>query len=425
VTRPAVTIADSRRGRTMLLVVCVAAFLCTTNGLSTTPFLLLMSQEFQTDLFTITLPIGLSNIAWAIASLFSGQWADRFGRKPMLLLGQSLLMLSAIGTALSQDVVSLTLWRLANGLAGGAQMPAIYASASDLVPPSRRGTALGWVVTGQSLGLVIGTPICATLGAFAGWRWGVAVIGLAALGVIAAIAVTAPTSRGGPVRARHEGPGVWSLVRHPRIATLFASSAFERVCYASAVTFFATFLLSSYSFPLEWLGPALTLVALGNLIGGQIGGRLTDRLERKYPLIVICLLLNAVLALPMLATTPGPAISVALGFGYTLANAVVRPPLMWMMSELSSEARGAVLGFNVFVASGGWLIASLVGGWLIASSGFSSLGFLTASCALMSAAMGALSGWLASRRSSEASPVPSAHRMRDASAPGVARSEIR
>jgi predicted MFS family arabinose efflux permease len=227
------------------------------------------------------------------------------------------------------------------------------------------------------------------------------------------------------VRARREGPSIWALVRSPRIATLFASSAFERVCYASAVTFFATFLLSSYSFPLEWLGPALTLVALGNLIGGQIGGRLTDRLERKYPLIVICLLLNAALALPMLATTPGPAISVARGFGYTLANAVVRPPMMWIMSELSSEARGAVLGFNVFVASGGWLIASLLGGWLIAVSGFGSLGVLTAGCALVGAALGALSSRLTGRSTFEGSPDRSAHPLLDASAPGVALSEIR
>jgi predicted MFS family arabinose efflux permease len=385
----------------VLLVVCAAAFLSTTNGLSTTPFLLLMSQEFQTDLFTITLPIGLSNIAWAFSSLLSGQLADRFGRKPMLLLGQTLLMFSAIGTALSQDVVSLTLWRLANGLAGGAQMPAIYATASDLVPASRRGTALGWVVTGQSLALVIGTPLCATLGAFAGWRWGVGVIGLLAILVIAAIASAVPGSAAASVRARRDGPELWSLVRRPRIATLFAASAFERVCYASAVTFFATFLLASYSFPLEWLGPALTFVSLGNLIGGQIGGRLTDRLERKFPLIVICLLVNAALALPLLGTTPGAAISVGLGFAYTLANAVVRPPLMWMVSELSSEGRGAVLGFNVFVASGGWLIASLIGGWLIAASGFGSLSVLTAGCALVSAGFGALSAYLTSRRGRE------------------------
>ena len=46
-----------------------------------------------------------------------------------------------------------------------------FAAASDLVPASQRGKALGWVMTGQSMSLVLGTPLVTYLGAQAGWRF--------------------------------------------------------------------------------------------------------------------------------------------------------------------------------------------------------------------------------------------------------------
>ena len=47
-------------------------------------------------------------------------------------------------------------------------MGTVFATVSDHVQPSRRGSALGWVMTGQSLSLVLGVPLATLIGAQAG-----------------------------------------------------------------------------------------------------------------------------------------------------------------------------------------------------------------------------------------------------------------
>jgi hypothetical protein len=59
---------------------------------------------------------------------------------------------------------------------------------------------------------------------------------------------------------------------------LLRSVALERVCYASVVIFFATYLRLTYNPPPEFLFWALALAALGNVFENQLGGRLSDRL---------------------------------------------------------------------------------------------------------------------------------------------------
>jgi len=66
-----------------------------------------------------------------------------------------------------------------------------------------------------------------------------------------------------------------------------------------------------------------------------------------------------------------------LGFAYTLANATSRPALLTLLSHVSVEARGAVLGLNITFASVGWVAATALGGYVLAVAGFAALGALT------------------------------------------------
>ena len=93
---------------------------------------------------------------------------------------------------------------------------------------------------------------------------------------------------------------------------------------------------------------------------------------------------------------PGVAVSVALGFAYSLANSAGRPALMATLSEVPAGVRGAVLGLNVTMSSVGWLGAAALGGWLVAGQGFESLGLLTAAAA-GTGALFALVAWRAGR----------------------------
>jgi DHA1 family inner membrane transport protein len=170
----------------------------------------------------------------------------------------------------------------------------------------------------------------------------------------------------------------------------------ERVCYAGVVVYFATYLLTSYAVSLQELAIALALIAIGNLVGNFVGSYLTDRLPGRLLLAAASLVITGALALPMLLGQPGVAISIVLGFAYTFVNALGRPPLLASMSEVSNEARGALMGLNITFSSFGWLGAAGLGGWLIVAYGFPSLGILTAITGVAGGVLAALS-WLLGR----------------------------
>ncbi len=59
-------------------------------------------------------------IGLALAQVFYGPMADRFGRKPPLMVGLALFMVASLGCALSGSVEALTGWRVLQAMGGAA-----------------------------------------------------------------------------------------------------------------------------------------------------------------------------------------------------------------------------------------------------------------------------------------------------------------
>lgn len=369
-----------------------AAFLASTSGVVITPFLLTMADDLGTDLAGISLLVALNNLTWAGSALATGRLSDRFGRKPIILIGLSGLATCSFGAALAEDYLSMAFWRVAIGLSCGMQSPTTFAAASDMFPAAKRGRALGSLMTGQSMAIVLGAPLSALIGSISSWRWSVAALGFAAVVLLLALIALLPRHQPRAMAGEHREVGLGRLIVRPHVWTLFCASALERVCYASAVVFFATYLITTYEVPLQWLAGALIVIALGNVVGAQIGGRLADSVRAKHTLLAGAMVCNGALAIPLLMAAPGVVASIGLGLLYNLANAIGRPSLTWLISELSRQSRGAIMGFHIMITSTGWLAASALGGYLISVYGFGALGLLAAACGLGSALFAALAG---------------------------------
>ena len=59
-------------------------------------------------------------IGLALAQVFYGPMADRYGRKPPLLVGLALFMLGSLGCALAGSAQALTGWRVLQAMGGAA-----------------------------------------------------------------------------------------------------------------------------------------------------------------------------------------------------------------------------------------------------------------------------------------------------------------
>ncbi len=380
----------------MLVALCFATFLATGNDTILAPFLFQIAEDLGTDLAAAGNLVAILSVTWGIASVTAGTLSDRFGRRPLLLFGLIVSVASFFGVGLAGSYAQAVAWRFVGGIGGGAYMGTVFAAVADRFPPAERGRALGWIITGMSLSLALGVPTVTLVGGIAGWRGALFAQGTATLLAVAAVWLAVPRMASRRVERTEPRPSTLALLR-PWVVALLAAGTMERLCYAGVVVFLPSFLLASYGVSLQVLALALFVVALGNLVGNIAGGQLTDRLPSRSLLFAASLAVTGGLALPLLLWQPGAQFSVALGLLYSLANAIGRPALLASLSEVSGEARGAVLGLNITFSSFGWLGATGVGGWLIARHGFEGLGLLTAGTGLAGALL-AVVAWLCGPR---------------------------
>jgi len=368
----------------MLGSLSLAAFLASSSAVSRAPFLLDMARDLETDLTAVANLMSITSVSWGVISLVAGTASDRFGRKTILATAFMTLSVSIIGLALASSFLSAAAWSLLAGFGGGAFMGTVFATVADHVPGARRGRALGWIMTGQSLSLVLGAPLATLIGAQLGWRGAHVVQGVVSLLVGVALWLTVPR-RGSFQASSREAAAAAPLrtVLEPRILSLLMAGTTERICYGAMAVYLATFLIATYSVALQELALALLLVTLGNLIGNVLGSQIADRTPSREVVFAGSLVLTAAVAVPLFVWTPSLALSIVLGFAYTLANAIGRPSLLASLSAVPEAVRGTVLGLNVTFNSVGWISAAAIGGWLIATAGFGALGLLCAGVSIL------------------------------------------
>jgi len=124
--------------------------------------------------------LGSALYGTVVGSLFGGWPTDRFGRKRTLLFIGFLYLISALGSALAQDVVSFILARALGGLGIGISTVVAPLYISEIAPSRHRGLLAGMFQFNIVLGIVIAflsNALLANVGVDA-WRW---MLGVAAV----------------------------------------------------------------------------------------------------------------------------------------------------------------------------------------------------------------------------------------------------
>ncbi len=373
----------------LLAASCLGMFAASCSGSTRAPFLLAMAEDLGTSLPLVANLMALTSVAWGVSSLIAGAGSDRWGRRPFLIGGPIALALAMAGVASSGSFALVALWATLAGGCAGAFTGVLMTEASARTVDRQRGRALGWVMAGQSLALLVGVPLAAWIGSHVGWR-GVS-LAVGATSLAAAFGLFATTLA--PAGGRPLGGAARTDYRAAltgRVVRLLAMGVAERVCYGLAAVYFATFLQSTYGLGLAEIALPLALFAAGNIVGTLLGGQLADRMPNREHVFAAAMFASGLAALALFCWRPGVAITVALGFVYVLVEAVARPSLMAALAHVPEEVRGTVLGLNVTSASLGWLGAAALGGWVMALEGFPAFGPLAALVALLGSGLALL-----------------------------------
>lgn len=268
--------------------------------------------------------MGLFNAVGILCQPVVGPWIDALGRKPFMLAGVGLVIAAALLAAAVPSIPALVLVRVLQGLGFSCFFVANYSYVIDLVPPARRGWALGlYGVAG-----LVATALAPLVGEWVIRRFGFRPLFAmsAALAVVAAVFVwylkerrreVALPARGFP----WERGGLADVLHLPMAVVLFFGLGAGTI-----FVFLPTFAESLGVRTLALFYTAYAVAAIGVRV---FGGQLIDTRGRR-----------AVIVPSMFIQTAATALLAALGFLVTRTSQTPVVPALFLAGLMSGCAHG-------------------------------------------------------------------------------------
>jgi MFS family permease len=285
-------------------------------------------------------------------ALPSGWLAARWGVKPTLLLGLSMLGLASLSFAFADNIVVLDTARFIQGVGGACMWAAGLAWLTSAAPAERRGeligASLGAAIVGVLLGPVLGgaatllspevvfSAVTVVAAALAGWAW--TLPGIEPAGAAAA---------GGIRRALTRPAVLWGF-------WFFMLPAL----FAGVIEVLVPLHLHSLEVSGAGIGLIFLLAAAVEAVVSPVAGRLSDRAGRIAPIrrgLVGAVIMAVVLPLPQ---TP---VLVCLTVMLTFATlAAFWAPGLALLSD-AAEAVGLEQALAFAISNGAWALGHVIG----------------------------------------------------------------
>ncbi len=204
------------------------------------PALPALTEGFGAGMAQAQLTLSALLLAFGISQLFWGPLSDRFGRRPILLVGLAAYTVAAVGAAFAPSMALLIVWRTLQGAAMGAAVMCARAIVRDLYSPMDGARAMSRGLTGLGIIACSGPLLGGLLSDLFGWRVALlatAVFGAATLAVIALrMQETAPRADPEALKPARMARNWWAIVRNPAFLAFCALSA---ASYGGLFTFLA------------------------------------------------------------------------------------------------------------------------------------------------------------------------------------------
>lgn len=265
-------------------------------------------------------------------SFFLAPWADRFGRRALILLCLALLTVGMLLSFGAQDAWQLGAWRVLTGIGIGGMLASLAVISGEYSSSKWRSTSISLQVVGYPIGATVGGAIAAVLIANYGWRSAFLFGALASLAMIPLVLWRLPesleflltrrpqnalrrlntllTSMGHA--ALRELPDAaeaeQQFVRGNPVRKLFAPGVARSTLLIGAAFFFLMF---AFYFVMSWTPKLLVaagmstqqgvtggvLLNLGGIFGGALFGYLASRINVRWLTASYMLISSAALIL--------------------------------------------------------------------------------------------------------------------------------
>jgi len=270
-----------------------------------------IAADFKVGREQVFLAVTFTLAARPIGAFVFGRLAERFGRRPILMLDILLFSIFEFATAFSYNLTTLIALRFLFGFAMGGEWGIGASLALESIPSGLRGMVSGLLQEGYAFGGLIAGLTYGLLFDHIGWR------GLFMVGALPALLVVY-------IRAKVPESTVWEQTRHAptheRSILAAMRGYWGRALYLvllmtlfncfshGSQDVFPTFLKVQRSLDAHQTSIVTTIMAAGAIAGGLFFGTLSSRIGRRKG-IVIAALFSLVMIYPWAYTNTVPMLA--------------------------------------------------------------------------------------------------------------------
>jgi DHA1 family tetracycline resistance protein-like MFS transporter len=230
---------------------------------------------------------GIFGTAFAVMQFFfspvQGALADRFGRRPVILLSNLGLGLDYIVMALAPTIPILFVGRLVSG-ATSASFSVSGAYVADVTPPEKRAAQFGLLGAAFGIGFIVGPALGGLLGAIdlRAPFWAAAALSIANfLYGVFILPESLPADRRSPFRLRAANPigAVRFLGSRPVLLSLTIAMLFAFLAHDAIPNTWVLYTTYRFSFDERAIGVSLAIVGAASLV---VNGFLVGRVVKRF-----------------------------------------------------------------------------------------------------------------------------------------------
>ena len=305
-----------------------------------------IARDFRVGVTEVTLALLLTLAFRPLGALLFGRLADRFGRRPVLMLDVVLYSVLELGCAFAPSLAVLLVLRALFGIAMGGEWGIGASLAMESIPPRSRGIVSGLLQSGYPCGYLIGAVLYGLLFNHIGWR------GMFVLGAVPALLVLYIRSKvpESPVfeRRLYSGTrrgafaamrGHWGLF----VYLIVLMALFNMFSHGSQDVY-PTFLKTQMHFGTHAISALTIMLNLGAIVGGLVFGAWSEKVGRRRAMMIATLL--ALPCIPLWAYGGSVLLLAAGAFAIQVAVQGAWGIVPSYLNELSpDDVRGTLPGF--------------------------------------------------------------------------------
>jgi SHS family lactate transporter-like MFS transporter len=252
-----------------------------------------IAGEFHTTVSAITEAIFLTLAMRPVGAFLFGFLADRFGRRPALMIDIICFSIFELGSAFAPSLHAFLIMRALFGIAMGGEWGVGAALAFETLPAKGRGFFSGLLQEGYVVGYLLAAVVYGTLFRFIGWR------GMFVAGALPAFLVIY-------IRTKVDESPAWLQGRVARetdthvakgiqvylssflflVLLMFAFNSFSH----GTQDLYPTFLQKNHGFSPGTVGAIAIIYNIGALLGGIAFGSWSERIGRRRAIMIAVLL---------------------------------------------------------------------------------------------------------------------------------------